>query len=140
MPSWSSHPSFPCIGVKLVTHFTGNSSALNLLPGPRRLRPLDSLTGQPRHRRGATVLILYLTLASRALASELLSDRQRRSSSWSVPSSPPLPPLGPPLFSSVPPPSSRIGLHRPSPPSPRPWPRPPPPRRPSSSLSLLPSS
>ncbi|KAI6689217.1 hypothetical protein NL676_026045 [Syzygium grande] len=30
MPSWSSHSSLSCIGFKLVIHFLGNSSALNL--------------------------------------------------------------------------------------------------------------
>ncbi|XP_030475160.2 LOW QUALITY PROTEIN: protein SAR DEFICIENT 4 [Syzygium oleosum] len=73
MPSWSSHPSLPYIGVKLVTHFPGNSSALNL-PGVHAVFVLfSSLTGQPLATADATVLTLYRTACVSGLASELLS-------------------------------------------------------------------
>ncbi|KAI6672388.1 hypothetical protein NL676_000294 [Syzygium grande] len=73
MPSWSSHPSLPYIGVKLVTHFPGNSAALNL-PGVQAVFVLfSSLTGQPLATADATVLTLYRTACVSGLASELLS-------------------------------------------------------------------
>ncbi|KAI3425418.1 uncharacterized protein J3R85_010347 [Psidium guajava] len=73
MPSWSSHPSLPYIGVKLVTHFPNNSSALNL-PGIHAVFVLfSSLTGQPLATVDATVLTLYRTACVSGLASKLLS-------------------------------------------------------------------
>ncbi|XP_030535907.1 protein SAR DEFICIENT 4 [Rhodamnia argentea] len=73
MPSWSSHPSLPYIGVKLVTHFPSNSSALNL-PGVHAVFVLfSSLTGQPLATVDATVLTLYRTSCVSGLASKFLS-------------------------------------------------------------------
>ncbi|KRH35231.2 LOW QUALITY PROTEIN: hypothetical protein GLYMA_10G230300v4 [Glycine max] len=69
MPSWSSSPSLPYIGVKLVTHFPQNSS-INL-PGVQGSYVLfSSTTGQTLASMNSTELTLYRTscLASKYLA------------------------------------------------------------------------
>ncbi|KAL7147420.1 hypothetical protein ABFS83_06G106100 [Erythranthe nasuta] len=72
MPSWSTSPSLPYIGTKLVTHHP-NNSALNL-PGVQAIFVLfNSLTGQPLASMDATALTLYRTAAVSALASLYLS-------------------------------------------------------------------
>ncbi|OMO66879.1 Ornithine cyclodeaminase/mu-crystallin [Corchorus olitorius] len=72
MPSWSSSPSLPYIGVKLVTHFPQNS-ALNL-PGVHANYVLfSSATGQPLASMDGTVLTLYRTASVSGLASKLLA-------------------------------------------------------------------
>ena len=60
MPSWSSSPSLPYIGVKLVTHFPQNSS-INL-PGVQGSYVLfSSTTGQTLASMNSTELTLYRT-------------------------------------------------------------------------------
>ncbi|KAK4279293.1 hypothetical protein QN277_011092 [Acacia crassicarpa] len=72
MPSWSSSPSFPYMGVKLVTHFAQNS-AINL-PGVQATYDLfSSTTGQPLASMDATDLTLYRTSCVSGLASKYLA-------------------------------------------------------------------
>ncbi|CAL0300699.1 unnamed protein product [Lupinus luteus] len=72
MPSWSSSPSFPYIGVKLVTHFPHNSS-LNL-PGVQGSYVLfSSTTGQTIATMDSTELTLYRTSSVSGLASTYLA-------------------------------------------------------------------
>lgn len=72
MPSWSSSPSFPYIGVKLVTYFPQNS-ALSL-PGVHASYELfSSMTGQTLASMDATELTLYRTSCVSGLASKLLA-------------------------------------------------------------------
>ncbi|XP_019428310.1 PREDICTED: uncharacterized protein P11E10.01 [Lupinus angustifolius] len=72
MPSWSSSPSFPYIGVKLVTHFPLNSS-LNL-PGVQGSYVLfSSTTGQTIATMDSTQLTLYRTSCVSGLASTYLA-------------------------------------------------------------------
>nr|AFK40184.1 unknown [Lotus japonicus] len=72
MPSWSSSPSFPFIGVKLVTHFPQNS-AFNL-PGVQGSYVLfSSETGQTLASMDCTELTLYRTACVSGLASRYLS-------------------------------------------------------------------
>ncbi|KAK4487598.1 hypothetical protein RD792_005751 [Penstemon davidsonii] len=72
MPSWSTSPSFPYLGVKLVTHHSNNST-LNL-PGVHAIYVLfNSITGQPLASIDATELTLYRTACVSALASSYLS-------------------------------------------------------------------
>ncbi|KAF7821281.1 protein SAR DEFICIENT 4 [Senna tora] len=72
MPSWSSSPSFPYIGVKLVTHFPQNS-AINL-PGVQATYELFSSTnGKPLASMDATELTLYRTSCVSGLASKYLA-------------------------------------------------------------------
>ncbi|GMJ06500.1 SAR DEFICIENT 4 [Hibiscus trionum] len=72
MPSWSSSPSLPYIGVKLVTYFPQNS-ALNL-PGVHANYVLfSSTTGQPLASMDGTVLTLYRTACVSGLASKILA-------------------------------------------------------------------
>ncbi|KAL8050852.1 hypothetical protein ABFX02_06G106600 [Erythranthe guttata] len=72
MPCWSTSPSLPYIGTKLVTHHP-NNSALNL-PGVQAIFVLfNSLTGHPLATMDATALTLYRTAAVSALASLYLS-------------------------------------------------------------------
>ncbi|CAN0902859.1 Protein SAR DEFICIENT 4 [Linum grandiflorum] len=68
MPSWSSTPSLPYIGVKLVTYFPQNS------PGIHASYVLfSSTTGQTLATLDGTVLTLYRTSSVSGLASKLLS-------------------------------------------------------------------
>ncbi|KAF5743500.1 hypothetical protein HS088_TW08G00084 [Tripterygium wilfordii] len=72
MPSWSSSPSLPYIGVKLVTSFPENSS-LNL-PGIHASYVLfSSTTGQTLATMDGTILTLYRTACVSGLASKILS-------------------------------------------------------------------
>jgi hypothetical protein len=72
MPSWSSTPSFPYIGVKLVTHFPENSS--QNLPGVQGSYVLfNSTTGQTLASMDSTELTLYRTSCVSGLASKYLS-------------------------------------------------------------------
>ncbi|CAK7338729.1 unnamed protein product [Dovyalis caffra] len=72
MPSWSSTPSLPYIGVKLVTYFPQNS-ALNL-PGIHASYVLfSSATGQTLASMNGTVLTLYRTSCVSGLASKILA-------------------------------------------------------------------
>ncbi|XP_050221432.1 protein SAR DEFICIENT 4 [Mercurialis annua] len=72
MPSWSSSPSLPYIGVKLVTHFPQNSM-LNL-PGIHASYVLfSSVTGQTLASMDGTVLTLYRTSCVSGLASKFLA-------------------------------------------------------------------
>ncbi|KAK7391318.1 hypothetical protein VNO78_19732 [Psophocarpus tetragonolobus] len=72
MPSWSSSPSLPYIGVKLVTHFPQNSS-LNL-PGVQGSYVLfNSTTGQTLASMDSTQLTLYRTSSVSGLASKFLA-------------------------------------------------------------------
>ncbi|XP_028801433.1 protein SAR DEFICIENT 4 [Neltuma alba] len=72
MPSWSSSPSFPYIGIKLVTHFPQNT-AINL-PGVQATYALfSSTTGQPLASMDATDLTLYRTSCVSGLASKYLA-------------------------------------------------------------------
>ncbi|KAJ6707279.1 KETIMINE REDUCTASE MU-CRYSTALLIN [Salix viminalis] len=72
MPSWSSTPSLPYIGVKLVTYFPQNS-ALNL-PGIHASYVLfSSTTGQTLASMDGTVLTLYRTSCVSGLASKILA-------------------------------------------------------------------
>ncbi|XP_062120318.1 protein SAR DEFICIENT 4 [Humulus lupulus] len=77
MPSWSTSPSLPYIGVKLVTFFPDNS-ALNL-PGVHASYVLFSSTnGQPLASMDGTELTLIRTSCVSGLASRILarSDSQ----------------------------------------------------------------
>ncbi|XP_054802187.1 protein SAR DEFICIENT 4 [Prosopis cineraria] len=77
MPSWSSSPSFPYMGVKLVTHFPQNS-ATNL-PGVQATYVLfSSSTGQPLASIDATELTLYRTSCVSGLASKYLARPDSR--------------------------------------------------------------
>jgi ornithine cyclodeaminase/alanine dehydrogenase-like protein (mu-crystallin family) len=72
MPSWSSSPSYPYIGVKLVTHFPQNSS-INL-PGVQGSYVLfNSTTGQTLASMDSTELTLFRTSCVSGLASKYLS-------------------------------------------------------------------
>lgn len=72
MPSWSPSPSFPYIGVKLVTHFPQNS-AFNL-PGVQGSYVLfSSTTGQTLASMDSTELTLYRTSCVSGLASKFLA-------------------------------------------------------------------
>ncbi|KAK3220180.1 hypothetical protein Dsin_014150 [Dipteronia sinensis] len=72
MPSWSSSPSLPYMGVKLVTHFPQNST-LNL-PGIHASYVLfSSTTGQTLASMDGTVLTLYRTACVSGLASKILA-------------------------------------------------------------------
>ncbi|EEF49043.1 ornithine cyclodeaminase, putative [Ricinus communis] len=72
MPSWSSSPSLPYIGVKLVTHFPQNSM-LNL-PGIHASYVLfSSTTGQTLASMDGTALTLYRTSCVSGLASRFLA-------------------------------------------------------------------
>ncbi|KAJ0043440.1 hypothetical protein Pint_17550 [Pistacia integerrima] len=72
MPSWSSSPSFPYMGVKLVTYFPQNST-LNL-PGIHGSYVLfSSSTGQTLASMDGTVLTLYRTSCVSGLASKILA-------------------------------------------------------------------
>lgn len=77
MPSWSSSPSFPYIGVKLVTHFPQNST-LNL-PGVQASYNLFStITGQALASMDGTELTLYRTSCVSGLASKFLAREDSR--------------------------------------------------------------
>jgi len=77
MPSWSSTPSLPYIGVKLVTYFPQNS-ALNL-PGIHASYVLfSSTTGQTLASMDGTVLTLYRTSCVSGLASKILARNDSR--------------------------------------------------------------
>lgn len=72
MPSWSSSPSLPYIGTKLVTFFSQNS-ALNL-PGVHASYVLfSSVNGQNLASMDATALTLYRTACVSGLASKILA-------------------------------------------------------------------
>ncbi|OAY30325.1 protein SAR DEFICIENT 4 [Manihot esculenta] len=72
MPSWSSSPFLPYIGVKLVTYFPENSM-LNL-PGIHASYVLfSSTTGQTLASMDGTVLTLYRTACVSGLASKILA-------------------------------------------------------------------
>ncbi|KAL5567884.1 hypothetical protein UlMin_024459 [Ulmus minor] len=72
MPSWSSSPSLPYVGVKLVTYFPQNSS-LNL-PGVHGSYVLFSSTnGQTLASMDGTILTLYRTSCVSGLASRFLA-------------------------------------------------------------------
>ncbi|KAL9317610.1 hypothetical protein ACSQ67_014127 [Phaseolus vulgaris] len=72
MPCWPSSPSFPYVGVKLVTHFPQNS-ALNL-PGVQGSYVLfSSTTGQTLASMDSTELTLYRTSCVSGLASKYLA-------------------------------------------------------------------
>ncbi|KAK7270460.1 hypothetical protein RIF29_23615 [Crotalaria pallida] len=72
MPSWSSSPSFPYIGVKLVTHFPHNSE--RNLPGVQGSYVLfSSITGQTIASMDSTELTLYRTSCVSGLASTYLA-------------------------------------------------------------------
>ncbi|GAY45637.1 hypothetical protein CUMW_090890 [Citrus unshiu] len=72
MPSWSSSPSLPYIGVKLVTSFPQNSSVN--LPGIHASYVLFSSTnGQTLASMDGTVLTLYRTACVSGLASKILA-------------------------------------------------------------------
>lgn len=72
MPSWSSSPSLPYVGVKLVTYFPQNST-LNL-PGVHASYVLfSSVTGQTLASMDGTVLTLYRTSCVSGLASKILA-------------------------------------------------------------------
>ncbi|GER25211.1 ornithine cyclodeaminase [Striga asiatica] len=72
MPSWSSSPSLPYIGTKLVTHHPANSSLTT--PGVHAVYALFcSATGRPLATMDATDLTLYRTASVSALASSYLS-------------------------------------------------------------------
>jgi ornithine cyclodeaminase/alanine dehydrogenase-like protein (mu-crystallin family) len=72
MPSWSSSPSLPYVGVKLVTYFPQNST-LNL-PGVHASYVLfSSITGQTLASMDGTVLTLYRTSCVSGLATKILA-------------------------------------------------------------------
>ncbi|KAL6127174.1 hypothetical protein ACLB2K_075217 [Fragaria x ananassa] len=72
MPSWSSSPSLPYIGVKLVTYFPLNSAVS--LPGIHGSYVLFSSTsGQTLATMDGTALTLYRTACVSGLASRILS-------------------------------------------------------------------
>ena len=72
MPSWSSSPSFPYIGIKLVTYFPQNSQ-LNLPSVHASYVLFSSVTGQPLASMDATELTLYRTSCVSGLASKYLA-------------------------------------------------------------------
>ncbi|XP_007038837.2 PREDICTED: delta(1)-pyrroline-2-carboxylate reductase [Theobroma cacao] len=72
MPSWSSSPSLPYIGVKLVTYFPQNST-LNLPCVHANYVLFGSITGQPLASMDGTVLTLYRTACVSGLASKILA-------------------------------------------------------------------
>ncbi|GLU21161.1 hypothetical protein SLE2022_373200 [Rubroshorea leprosula] len=72
MPSWSSSPSLPYMGVKLVTSFPQNSTVN--LPGIHANFVLfSSTTGQPLASMDGTLLTLYRTASVSGLASKILA-------------------------------------------------------------------
>ncbi|CAN8302129.1 unnamed protein product [Cochlearia groenlandica] len=72
MPSWSSSPSLPYMGVKLVTYFPQNSS--QNLPGIHGSYTLfSSTTGQTLASMDGTVLTLYRTSSVSGLGSKILA-------------------------------------------------------------------
>lgn len=74
MPSWSTSPSLPYIGVKLVTYFPENS-ALNL-PGVHASYVLfSSTTGQTLASMDGTTLTLFRTSCVSGLASRILARK-----------------------------------------------------------------
>lgn len=77
MPSWSSHPSLPFIGVKIVTSFPHNSALR--LPGVHAAYLLfGSSTGAPLASLDGTALTLLRTSAVSALAAALLARDDSR--------------------------------------------------------------
>ncbi|XVF50891.1 hypothetical protein PTKIN_Ptkin04bG0139600 [Pterospermum kingtungense] len=77
MPSWSSSPSLPYIGVKLVTYFPQNSAIG--LPGVHANYVLfSSSTGQPLASMDGTVLTLYRTACVSGLASKILARKDSK--------------------------------------------------------------
>ncbi|KAK6925888.1 Ornithine cyclodeaminase/mu-crystallin [Dillenia turbinata] len=72
MPSWSSSPSLPYVGVKLVTHNPTNS-ALNISAVHASYVLFNSLTGQTLAFMDGTELTLWRTSCVSALASTFLS-------------------------------------------------------------------
>lgn len=72
MPSWSSSPSLPYAGVKIVTHFPQNSA--RNLPGVQGTYVLfSSATGQTLAAMDSTHLTLYRTACVSGLASKYLA-------------------------------------------------------------------
>ncbi|KAG2280747.1 hypothetical protein Bca52824_051967 [Brassica carinata] len=72
MPSWSSSPSLPYMGVKLVTYFPHNST--QNLPGIHGSYTLfSSTTGQTLASMDGTVLTLYRTSSVSGLGSKILT-------------------------------------------------------------------
>ncbi|XP_073001514.1 protein SAR DEFICIENT 4 [Typha latifolia] len=71
MPSWSSHPSLPYLGVKLLTSFPSSSSHGGGVHGSYSL--FHSLSGRPLASLDGSALTLLRTSAVSALASLLLS-------------------------------------------------------------------
>lgn len=77
MPSWSSSPSLPYVGVKLVTYFPQNSTVN--LPGIHGSYVLfSSTTGQTLATMDGTALTLYRTACVSGLASKILSRNDSR--------------------------------------------------------------
>ncbi|KAF3432927.1 hypothetical protein FNV43_RR24029 [Rhamnella rubrinervis] len=72
MPSWSSSPSLPYIGVKLVTYFPQNST-LNLPSVHASYVLFSSTGGQTLASMNGTELTLYRTSCVSGLASRILS-------------------------------------------------------------------
>ncbi|XP_022141221.1 uncharacterized protein LOC111011673 [Momordica charantia] len=72
MPSWSSSPSIPYIGVKLVTHFPQNS-AINLPAIHASYSLFSSTTGQTLASMDGTALTLYRTSCVSGLAAKYLA-------------------------------------------------------------------
>ncbi|CAL9124672.1 unnamed protein product, partial [Musa textilis] len=78
MPSWSSDPSLPYIGVKIVTSFPRNS-ALHRLPGIHASYSLfHAATGVPLVALDGSQLTLLRTASVSALAASLLAGRDAR--------------------------------------------------------------
>ncbi|KAK9665395.1 hypothetical protein RND81_14G109400 [Saponaria officinalis] len=73
MPSFSTHPSLPYIGVKIVTSHSQNSS-LNLPSIHACYTLFNSITGQTLALFDATELTLFRTSSISALASSYLSN------------------------------------------------------------------
>ncbi|GLU21153.1 hypothetical protein SLE2022_373120 [Rubroshorea leprosula] len=72
MPSWSSSPSLPYIGVKLVTSFP-QKSTVNLPGIHANYVLISSTTGQPLTSMDGTLLNLYRTASVSGLASKILA-------------------------------------------------------------------
>ncbi|KAA0033717.1 delta(1)-pyrroline-2-carboxylate reductase [Cucumis melo var. makuwa] len=77
MPSWSSSPSLPYIGVKLVTHFPQNS-AINLPAIHASYSLFSSTTGQTLGSMDGTALTLYRTSCISGLAAKYLARPDSR--------------------------------------------------------------
>ncbi|XP_022984671.1 protein SAR DEFICIENT 4-like [Cucurbita maxima] len=77
MPSWSSSPALPYIGVKLVTHFPQNS-ALNLPAIHASYSLFSSTTGQTLTSMDGTTLTLYRTSCISGLAAKYLARPDSR--------------------------------------------------------------